>query len=40
MVGKPIERDNVSAVGFHDLDGRPAFKYRVDERELRRKLEF
>ena len=22
------------------VDGRPAFKYRVDERELRRKLEF
>lgn len=31
MVGDSIERQNVSHVGFHDLDGRPAFKIAVHE---------
>lgn len=31
MVSDPVEQHNVSFVGFHDLDGRPAFKIAVHE---------
>lgn len=31
MVGDPIERRDVSLVGFHDLEGRPAFKIALQE---------
>lgn len=38
MVGTPTEQRGVSLVGFHDLDGRPAFKIAQQAVDGRRYL--